>query len=276
MIDSHTSLYAIFGNPVRHSKSPVMHNACFVRYGLNAVYLAFEIKNITNGLNAVRELNVKGASVTIPFKTDIMDGLDAIDDSALHIGAVNTIVNRDGVLKGYNTDCQAAVLPLRSMGIKGRTVCIIGAGGAARAVAYGIFKEKGRILILNRSRQSGQALANKVNGRFILMDQDEKTLERKIQAHKIDILINTTSVGMFPEIDGQPFPSSCLHPDMVVMDIVYNPVKTKLLKAAEDKGCKTIDGLSMFIYQGAAQFELWTGIAPDHQFMRKAVMSGDK
>ncbi len=295
MIDSNTSLYAVFGNPVRHSKSPLMHNACFAHHGINAAYLAFEIKDISKGLNAVRELNIKGASVTIPFKTDIMDGLDIIDDSALQIGAVNTIINKNGTLTGHNTDCQAAITPLNSIlkhkGIKNKKVCIIGAGGAARAVAYGIFKEQGNIIILNRSEKSGKTLAGKVNGHFIPMDPKDNKSENKnrtniipinenlgkeIEKDTIDILINTTSVGMFPKIDVQPFPSKYLHSDMIVMDIVYNPIKTKLLIAAEQKGCKIIDGLSMFIYQGAAQFKLWTGITPDFELMRTAVMSGDQ
>ncbi|MCF6246166.1 MAG: shikimate dehydrogenase [Desulfobacula sp.] len=279
MIDSNTSLYAIFGNPVHHSKSPLIHNASFKKTGLNAVYLAFEISDISKGLNTMRNLNIKGASITLPFKVDVMEELDTIDDKALQIGAVNTVINKNGILHGYNTDCAAAITPLKPMGIQNKTVCIIGAGGAAQAVAHGIFKEKGNIIILNRSQKSGQALADKINGQFISMTPKKNQKikkEKEIGEHRIDILINTTSVGMFPKAKAQPFPSKYLHSDMVVMDIVYNPIKTQLLMEAQKKGCKTIDGLSMFIYQGAAQFELWTGITPDLALMRTAAISGDK
>lgn len=270
MINSDTLLYAVFGNPVKHSKSPLIHNWGFGYYRLNAVYLAFEIEDIQEGLLAVRRLNIRGASITIPFKTAAMAHLDYIDPDADSIGAVNTIVNRNGKLSGYNTDCQAAVLPLIPLGIKGKTVCIIGAGGAAQAVAHGIQKHNGRIIVLNRRQEPGEALAEKVNGRFVRLD-DVSGLE----SLNADVLINTTPVGMSPDIDAMPIPSSCLHPHMIVMDIIYTPLKTKLLIEAEKKGCRTIDGLSMFIHQGAAQFKLWTGLAPDPMMMRTAALSGD-
>ena len=271
LINAETSLYAVFGNPVRHSKSPLIHNACFKHYGHNAVYLAFEVEDIGQCVSAIRHLPIKGASITLPFKSSVLEWLDAVDPDAEKIGAVNTIVYENGRLTGYNTDCLAAVLPLKTTGIAGKNVCIIGAGGAARAVAHGIKQENGNIIICNRSRAKGEKLADKVNGRFIDTDDSEG-----LRALQMDILINTTPVGMFPKNDVLPVNAALLHPEMIVMDIVYNPVQTRLLQAAQKAGCRTIDGLAMFIHQGAAQYELWTDISPDLDLMRTALDSGEK
>jgi len=263
MIDAATRLYCVFGNPVRHSKGPVIHNAAFKNKGINAVYLAFEVQDAAGAVQAVRTLDIQGASVTIPFKESIMEHLDWIDPTARAIGAVNTIVNENGILKGYNTDCQAAVAPLVPFGISGKTVCIVGAGGAARAVAHGIAAQKADIIITNRTEQKGKALAETVNARFI----PAKDMAN-IQA---DVVINTTSIGMVPKENGISFPPEALTSDMVVMDVVYTPLRTRLLDAAEQKGCTTIDGLSMFIAQAAAQFELWTDMTPDTDLMRNII-----
>jgi len=270
MIDTDTHLYCIFGNPVKHSQSPIIHNACFQHYQINAVYLAFEIDEIQKGIAAMRSLNIKGVSVTIPFKESIMNHLDWIDDDALNIGAVNTIVNQDGKLSGFNTDFKAAIAPLKPLGIKNKRICIIGAGGAAQAVAYGIHKEKGNLVIINRNKERGRNLALKYKADFIPMDAPNK-----MDDINPDIIINTTSIGMHPDIENMAFPSNHMHSKMVVMDIVYNPLKTKLLVEAQKKNCTTIDGLSMFIHQGAAQFKIWTGISPDIKLMRKALINGD-
>ncbi len=269
MIDSSTQLYCIFANPVKHTQSPAIHNFNFARHNINAVYLAFELDDIQKGISAMRTLNIKGASITIPFKETVIDHLDWIDEDALKIGAVNTIINKNGKLFGYNTDYKAAAAPLKPFGIKGKKICIIGAGGAAQAVAYGIFKEKGQMVILNRSKQRGLALASKYHSDFIALDEPDK-----LNHIRADILINTTAVGMSPQIDCSPVPADFLTPDMIVMDIVYNPLKTKLLTEAQLNGCKIIDGLSMFLHQGAAQFKLWTGTSPDIEQMRQAITKG--
>ncbi|MDX9964686.1 shikimate dehydrogenase [Desulfobacter postgatei] len=265
MIDAATRLYCLFGNPARHSKGPVIHNAAFKDKDINAVYLAFEVQDAAGAAQAVRTLDIQGASVTIPFKESIMEHIDWIDPTAKAIGAVNTIVNENGVLKGYNTDCQAAVAPLVPFGISGKTVCIVGAGGAARAVAHGIAAQNGDIIITNRTEQKGRALAETVNARFIPAEEMEN-----IQA---DVIINTTSIGMTPKENEISFPPEALRSEMVVMDVVYTPLRTRLLEAAEQKGCTTIDGLSMFIAQAAAQFELWTGIIPDTDLMRNTIIN---
>jgi len=270
MIDSNTQVYCILGNPVRHSKSPAVHNACFQKHHINAVYLAFEIDEISKAVTALKTLNIQGASITIPFKDSIMDYLDWIDDDALKIGAVNTVINKDGKLLGYNTDHQAAIIPLKPFGIKNKKICIIGAGGAAQAIAYGIHKEKGHVVIINQSKERGEKLALKYNGDFILQGDADK-----INSIHPDIIINTTPIGMTPYTEGLAFPSTLLNTGMIVMDIVYTPLKTKLLSEAQKKGCKTIDGLSMFLNQGRAQFELWTGIKPDIETMRLSIINKD-
>ena len=263
MIDADTRVFCVFGNPVRHSKSPLIHNAAFKDKGINAAYLAFEVQDAGAAVQAVRTLDIQGASVTIPFKESIMAHLDWIDPAARAIGAVNTLVNKDGLIKGYNTDCQAAVAPLTGFGISGKTVCIVGAGGAARAVAHGIAAQGGDIIITNRTEQKGRDLAESVGARFIPAGQ--------AAGIKADVLINTTSIGMIPKADEISFAPDALTSGMVVMDVVYTPLKTRLLEAAQQKGCTTIDGLSMFIAQAAAQFELWTGMMPDTDLMRKTV-----
>ncbi len=255
MIDSNTDLYCIFGNPVKHSKSPEIQNAWFKQYKINAVYTAFEVNNIDSAMNAMKILNIKGASITIPFKESVMESLDHIDDNAVKIGAVNTVINQNGKLTGFNTDFKAAIEPLKSFGIKNKKVCIIGAGGAAQAVAFGIKKNRGDMVIINRSKQKGEKLALKYSARFISMDTIDNLKE-----FKADIIINTTPIGMYPDLEKSPFPSHLLNSKMVVMDIIYNPLKTKLLSQAQDNGCSTINGMSMFMHQAAAQFQLWTDI----------------
>lgn len=271
MINAETELYCIFGRPAGHSKSPVIHNASFQSLGINAVYLAFETDDIKKGMDAVRSLNIRGASVTIPFKEEVMAYLDEIDPEAEQIGAVNTIHYTDGRLTGYNTDSKAAINPLNPDDIAGKQVCIIGAGGAAHAVAYGIAKKGGNLLIVNRSEEKGRGLASKYNAGFIAQD-------RLVRMDRLDadIIINTTSVGMAPDSDLSPLAGRLLNPEMIVMDVVYTPLNTRLLADARATGCRTVDGLSMFIHQGAAQFKIWTGKDPDLEIMRNALLNEDR
>lgn len=264
VIDAATDLYCVLGSPVSHSKSPLVHNTSFREEKINAVYLAFEPPDIKSAIKSIRTFDIKGVSVTIPFKETIMDYLDEIDPLSLEIGAVNTVVNRGGRLIGYNTDCQAAVAPLIPMGIKGKTICIIGAGGAGKAVAHGIAKQGGQIIITNRSVQKGEVLAKTIGGQFIESNHMDTICA--------DVVINTTSIGMEPHLEELPFPTQNLTSGMVVMDVVYTPLNTHFLSIARQKGCKTIDGLSMFVAQAAAQFELWTGLKPNTKLMRDAVL----
>ena len=262
--DANTSVYAVFGDPVSHSLSPVMHNRAFEFTGYKGIYLAFGVKNIKNALISVRTLGIKGASITIPHKIEVMKHLDEADDIALKIGAVNTIINDGGCLKGYNSDGIGAVKALSEKTvIKGKNIAVIGAGGAARAVGFCIKKEGGRITVMNRSTVKGERLAGDLSADYRPLNDIGKV--------NCDILINTTPVGMTPHTDVMPIEKRYLEKSMVVMDIVYNPLKTRLLKEADKAGCITINGVSMFVHQGAFQFELWTGIKAPVDVMKKAV-----
>ncbi|MCF8044683.1 MAG: shikimate dehydrogenase [Desulfarculaceae bacterium] len=262
-INSQTDLYCIFGSPVGHSKSPAIHNMLFAEYGINAAYLAFEPENMKSGIAAVRSFGIKGVSVTIPFKEEVIQYLDETDDEALRIGAVNTVVYRSGILKGYNTDCFGAVAPLRDFGIEGKRIGIIGAGGAARAAGFGMIRESGKVTVINRSVEKGEKLATALSCPFLKLEE--------IGSRKFDILINTTPSGMFPDTEESPVPDHVLKPGMVVMDMVYNPVETLLLRQAGQRGCHAISGIEMFICQGAKQFELWTGISPSIDKLRQVM-----
>ena len=258
-------VYAIFGDPVGHSLSPVMHNSALAHTGLDGIYLAFRVKDIAAAVGGVRGLEIRGVSITIPHKVSVMKYLDEVDPTAEKIGAVNTIVNRQGFLRGYNSDCPGAVKALLEKTlIKGRHVAIVGAGGGARAIGFGIKQEGGRITIINRSSPSGEKLADDLECDFKLL-ADAKKLP-------YDIVINATPVGMTPHDEYTPVKPELLAAGTVVMDMVYNPLKTRLLKEAGKAGCHTVEGISMLVHQGAVQFELWTGQKAPVDIMRSAVL----
>ena len=258
-------LFGVIGQPVAHSLSPLMHNAAFAAIGYDAHFSAFAVDDLAAAIAGIRALGIAGASVTLPHKTEVIKYLDWVDEEALEIAAVNTIVNRDGQLCGYNTDVTGAMNALRlKTELGGRRILILGAGGAARALVYGALKAGAQVAIANRTPERGQALAAEFGARFLnLSEWDDFAPE---------ILVNTTSLGMTPDIDSMPLSADFLNPAMVVMDIVYNPLQTKLLKTAEACGAQTIDGLAMFVGQGALQFELWTGRKAPFAVMRQTVL----
>ena len=268
-INEETKLYGIIGNPVSHSMSPAIHNASFIEKGLNNVYVPLKIANIDAFMRECRKIDFQGFSVTIPHKESVLPFLDDLDHTARKIGAINTIVNRKGKLTGYNTDCMAAVMGLEysmkeaNETLNNKKVSIIGAGGAARAIAFGL-KEKGcDITIFNRTIERAEKLSHDVKCKF----------ESFEEIHQIDsdILINTTSIGMFPNVDQTPVPKNILNEGMIVFDAVYNPIETRLLRDAKEQGCHTVNGLSMFINQAAEQFRLWTDIDAPIELMTKVV-----
>ena len=265
MIDANTSLFGLIGNPVAHSLSPAMHNQAFAATGYKGIYLAFRVTDPGAAIKGIRALNFKGVSVTLPHKVAVMEYLDEVDETAARIGAVNTIVNNRGRLIGYNTDCAGALQALRTRtSIKGKSVGLIGAGGAARAIGFGLVAAGGSVTILNRSRTSGEGLAADLQAEYLPLND--------WQPNHYEILINTTPVGMHPETDATPIPKEDVSKEMVVMDIVYNPLDTRLLKAAAAKKCRTINGVAMFVFQGVHQFELWTGQKAPVKVMRRAVL----
>ena len=258
------AFFGVFGDPVSHSLSPIMHNRAFAFSGYNGVYLPFRIKTIAKAVSAMKTLNMKGASITLPHKVRVMSHLDHVDAMAEKIGAVNTIVNQNGILTGYNSDALGAVSALTErLSLKNQRVAIIGAGGAARAIGFGILEKEGRVIVVNRTAKTGEQLAADLGGAFFPLAE--------IQGVDCDVLINTTPVGMFPNVDATPVPGTFFKEHMTVMDIIYTPLSTRLLKEATAAGCATIHGLPMFVYQGAFQFELWTGMQAPVDVMRAAV-----
>ena len=266
MINAQTELYGVIGNPIQHSLSPMIHNGAFKRLGRNAVYLAFEIRDLEEALRGIRGLRVRGVSVTIPFKTEVIPFLDKVEGAARKIGAVNTIVNRGGKLIGYNTDCDGALEALEErINLKGKSILLIGAGGAARAIGFGLRQRDCRLIVSNRSKKKGEALSGELK---CLFQPLSSLFKMKASELETDVIINATSLGMYPRQRETPFPKKLLRKGMVVMDIVYQPLQTRLLREAKEEGCLTINGLEMFIRQGVAQLMIWTGRRPDLKQIR--------
>jgi shikimate dehydrogenase len=264
-IDQHTVLYGVVGWPIGHSLSPAMHNVAFAAAGINAVYLAFAARDVGSAVAGVRALGIRGLSVTVPHKEAVVPHLDEIDDLAEKIGAVNTVVNREGRLVGYNTDALGALTALEAkISLVGKTCVIVGAGGAARAVGFALRERVGAISVANRSPDRGRDLATSLGCAFIPLEELDRVA--------VDLLIQTTPVGMAPHEDECPVPESALRAGMTVMDIIYNPLQTRLLAMAKSRGCVTVNGLSMFVHQGAAQFRLWTNLNPPVAAMTRAVL----
>ncbi|NOT23364.1 MAG: shikimate dehydrogenase [Nitrospiraceae bacterium] len=279
-INAHTQFCGVIGNPVEHSLSPAIHNAAFQKLRLNFVYLAFPVEAIGDAIKGLRALgNFRGASVTIPHKVAAVPFLDTIEPTARHIGAINTIVATGGALTGYNTDATGALRALRegAVALKGHRVVILGSGGAARAIAFalGAEAEIDRLTLLGIDDQERTALARDLESKTRITVQesflDEPTLQKVLpDAH---VLIHCTPMGMSPKVHATSVPATLLYAGLTVMDIVYNPRDTQLLKDAKAAGCRVIPGLEMFIHQAAAQFELWTNQAAPTDVMRSVLES---
>ncbi|SDY50513.1 shikimate dehydrogenase [Evansella caseinilytica] len=271
-----TEIMGVFGYPIKHSMSPEMHTAAFKQLGLDMAYHAFEVhpEFLEKAINGIRGLGLKGVNVTIPHKVAVLQYLDMVDDLALEIGAVNTIVNMNGQLTGYNTDGEGylqSLLPFIKSDIKQMHVLIIGAGGAARAVAitlakYGVRK----ITIANRTAAKATELALQCSkfcqSKDVSMEEAEKHLS------DYDLLINTTSIGMTPHISQVPLSLDELRSETYVSDLIYTPLKTQWLSIAEKKGAPVLNGLGMFVQQGALAFERWTGKKAPAEVMKQAVL----
>lgn len=279
-IDAHTLFCGVIGNPVEHSLSPAIHNAGFKNLGINCVYLAWKVEVIGDAIKGLRALgNFRGASVTIPHKVSVMPFLDHIESTAQRIGAVNTIVAEKGRLIGYNTDATGAVRALREGGValNGRHIVMLGSGGAARAIACALAEESGvdRLTLLGVDDNERAALARDVRSMagFAVYDSQLDEVHLRTILPTAQVLIHCTPVGMSPEVDATSVPPSLLHSKLAVMDIVYNPRETTLLKDAKRAGCRVIHGLEMFLHQAAAQFELWTNQPAPSAVMRAVLES---
>jgi shikimate dehydrogenase len=274
-IDAHTQFCGLIGNPVEHSLSPAIHNAAFQKLGLNFVYLAFRVEAIGDAIKGLRSLgNFRGASVTIPHKVSAVPFLDSLEPTARHIGAINTIVAEGGILKGYNTDAIGALRALHEGGValNGRQVVMLGSGGAARAIAFALGAEAGidRLTILGIDEQERTVLVRDLRSKTGMVVQESLLDESMLQKVLPDthVLIHCTPMGMSPKVHQTSVPAALLHSGLTVMDIVYNPRDTQLLKDARAAGCRVIPGLEMFLHQASAQFELWTNQAAPTDVMR--------
>ncbi len=241
-----------------------MHNAAFEKLGLDCVYVAFPVRDVSCVVSSLKCLDIYGLSVTAPFKETIISYLDTVDEGATEIGAVNTIRYREGIVEGINTDWIGAIRAIeKKIELAGKSCVVLGAGGTAKAVIYGLKQKKARVVVLNRTKEKAKELSEK-------FDTDYGSLD-KLKNVKADVIINTTTVGMEPLEEVSLVPEEILTSVSVVMDVVYKPRITKLLADAQKAGCKIVEGLEMLLEQGIAQFEWWTGKKAPEECMAKAI-----
>ena len=267
---ANTKIIGLLGHPIKHSYSPFVQNVAFEFGKLDYIYLAFDVPsaNLKSALNGVLALGMKGLNVTLPHKEKIIQHLDELSEEATTIGAVNTIVNDQGKLIGYNTDVTGIIeilAPFKEQ-ITGSTVTVLGAGGGARAAIYALIRhfKPEKINLINRTVQRADSIQNYFSTKmrydgFKTMDLFPPDIVESLR--NSSLIINATTIGMFPEMDDsitdleESFTSS-----QIVFDLVYNPTKTKFLKLAESQGATTMGGLKMLVSQAAKSFELWTGV----------------
>lgn len=261
-----TKVLGVIGDPIGHSLSPLMHNTGYVARGVDAVYLPFLVHRLPDFLGAVDELGVNGFSVTLPHKQAILRHLDSCEPLAAEIGAVNTVVvRRDGSLHGYNTDYVGVLRALqRKLPLKGSRALIYGAGGSARAAAFALVRAGAQVSICARRESAAKSLARAAGG--------EAIPRRALRSRKFDVILNATPTGMYPKTEASPLHARELN-CRVVMDMVYRPQRTALLKLAKRRRIATVSGAEMFLAQGFAQWEIWLGTRAPEAAMRKAVLS---
>ena len=260
-----TRVYGVIGDPIGHSLSPLMHNAAFAARGLDALYLPFRVRDLRDFIEAVRAFGLSGFSVTLPHKQRILEYLDGCDSLAGEIGAVNTVLVRGGNrLYGYNTDYAGVLRAIEHrVPLAASRVLLVGAGGSARAVAFALAKAGARVVIWARRPAQARGLAWAVGG--------EAIARAALRRENFDAIVNCTPVGMYPG-GGSPLDAAELNA-RVVMDLIYRPRKTELLKHAQRRGVAVISGVEMFLAQGAAQWEIWTGRRAPQGVMRRAVLA---
>lgn len=273
-ISSDTDVYGVIADPIAHSLSPHVHNAAFEDAGVNAVYVPFRVPadDLEEFVQSVTTLGIKGLSVSVPHKEAIAKCLTKINPAAKGITAVNTVLFRDGDVIGANTDCQGAMDPIEgALGevggdpspLKGKRAMVLGAGGVAKAVLYGLKKRGATAIVASRTRSRADRLA---------LDFGAKAVEWESRhLAEVDVLINGTPIGMHPNVDESPVKPSMLRPSMLVFDTVYNPESTLLIKEARDHGCRVVTGVEMFERQAELQYLLFTGQAPPKGVMRETL-----
>jgi len=270
-VTGRTKIIGIFGYPVEHTLSPAMHNAAFEHLGLDYCYLPFLVRPdaLQQAVEALRALSLVGVNITVPHKEAVLPFLDEVDSEAAFIGAVNTLVNKDGRLTGYNTDGRGFMLSLASRGIEvsGRKILLVGAGGAARAVSYYLSAKAEKLVIYNRGREKLRRLVDDLSK----VRENVSATEELCGIEQFDIIVNATSLGLKPD-DPLPFDPKPLTGSHVVCDLIYRD--TPLLVTADRQGCVAVNGLGMLLYQGVLAFELWTSLAAPVEVMKKALLSG--
>ena len=268
-------LFGVLGNPIGHSMSPVMHNDLFSLYNIDAEYLPFLVQEdeLRDAVNGLRALGAGGFNVTVPHKSSIIPFLDEVDELAASIGAVNTVVNKDGKLIGYNTDGLGFLKGLDAYltNIEGQKILVIGAGGAARAIYFTLAKEKPmQIDIANRTLEKAVQLIEECP--YSISSKALTLKDASSELGEYDLIIQTTMIGMEPNITEQPITLEYLRENSVVCEIIYNPLETRILLEAKSIGARVQNGIDMFVYQGALAFDKWTGIFPDIQRMKENVL----
>lgn len=269
-------LFGLLGHPVGHSMSPIMHNDQFAFLGLACHYHAFDVlpDELENAVNGIRALGIAGFNVTIPHKIEVMKYLDEIDEEALQIGAVNTVVNRDGKLFGYNTDGKGFAVSLEHKAgndFLSKKILIIGAGGAARGIYVTLARMGANTIdITNRTVEKAEELISE--NPYRIQSNARSIHDAEERLHEYQIIINTTSVGMSPKTDELPLQLTNMKSGTILSDIIYNPLETKWLKAGKALGAVTQNGVGMFVGQGALAFEMWTNEKPDFNRMEQIVM----
>jgi shikimate dehydrogenase len=281
MVDAKTKLICILGHPVGHSKSPIMHNAILQEQNINANYMAFDVepKDLGEAVTGLRKLNFLGANITIPHKEAVIEYVDELTEEAKNIGAVNTLFTKDGKLYGDNTDGRGFIISLMKDGgfdPKGKTVLILGAGGASKAVSSKLVLEGiAKMYLSDLDKKKANDLKEHLNKLDSNIEVElVESAQLDIVAGKSNLIVNCTPVGM-KESDPLLVSESSLNESQFVFDLIYNPAKTKLIKKAEEKGAKTLNGLGMLIYQGALSFEKWTLQKPDTKKMFE-IVKGEK
>ena len=277
-VSGKTRICGIIGYPIDHTLSPTIHNAAFKELDLDFIYVAFKVEKdrLRETMEGMRALGIHGLNVTIPHKERVMPFLDEISPEAKIIGSVNTILNQSNSLIGYNTDGIGAIRALEDneVELNQKKVILLGAGGAAKSIAFHLSQKAKEIVILNRTLDRGKKLAESLRSKFYVDVSWGQLSKEAISNHlkKADILINATSVGMNPKLDETLLDPNWLSPEVCVFDMVYGPVETKLIRDAKKIGAKTIDGIDMLIYQGAMAFNIWTGKVPPIKRMKEAIM----
>ena len=279
VISGKTRICGVIGDPIEHTLSPIIHNAAFEALEIDYLFLAFRVKSedVEKAMSGMRALNIHGLNVTMPHKNAVIQYMDEVDPTCKITGSANTILKKDERLFGFNTDGVGALNALEKNGVavRGKKVLLLGAGGAAKAIAYTLSQEAEELVILNRTAKPAAELAYLLKQKFNKKIRADELSPNAVEDNLADahVLINATSVGMNPNADQTPVAPELLKPDLAVLDIVYNPIETKLAKDAKAAGAKVVSGVEMLIYQGAASFEIWTACNAPVEVMRKAALN---